>query len=137
MGQHVIGPPDPGTYRYVLARWDWPVGHTYTVANYGETRTTRAVRWPRLWDLPDGRGNPNAPKKPGDLVTMVFVQDRYLRDRCMRLGWHDITDRWFHLLEHPGGGPTPGVPIEPRRRGEVVARFGAEPDPTSESDPTP
>lgn len=120
MSRVVIGPPDPGTYRYVVARWDWPPRQTYTVANYGETRTTRAVPWPRAWELPDGQGNPNTPKQPGDLVTMAFIQDRYLRDRCMRLGWHDITDQWFHLLAHPGGGPTPGLQILPPSNGEAL-----------------
>lgn len=106
------GPPEPGTYRYVVARWDWPPKQTYSVANYGETRTTRIVEWPEEWPLPNGRGNPNTPTRAKPDVVMAFVQDRHLRDRCVRFnGWTDITEAWFKLLGHPDNGPIPGVEV--------------------------
>lgn len=120
----VRGAPEPGTYRYVVCRWDWPSTQTYSVANYGETRTTRIVDWPESWELPDGRGNPNTPTRDRPGVPMAFIQDRHLRDRCLRFGWHDISDRWFHLLNHPDDGPTPGVAVGNGLPGPVIATIG-------------
>lgn len=118
------GAPEAGTYRYVMARWDWPPKQTYLVANYGETRKSRVVKWPEDWPLPEGHGNPNTPTRKRPDVVMAFVNDRYLRDRCMRMGWHDITDDWFKLLGHPGGGPMPGVDMDDTP-GEDVAEVPA------------
>lgn len=119
----VRGAPEPGTYRYVVARWDWPPTQTYSVAIYGETRTTRVVDWPESWDLPNGRGNPNTPTRERPAVVMAFVNDRHLRDRCVKFtGWTDITERWFRLLGHPDDGPTPGVEVM-AGLGDVVAEI--------------
>lgn len=119
----ITGPPEPGTYRYVVARWDWPRTQTYQVANYGETKKSRIVEWPRGWDLPNGRGNPNSPTPQDRRVVMAFVNDRHLRDRlCNFLGWHDITREWFASLEHPDAGPTPGVEVS-EGIGEVVVQI--------------
>lgn len=119
----IEGPPEAGTYRYVLARWDWPLNQTYRVANYSETKGTRVVKWPRGWALPDGRGNPNAPTQEDRRVVMAFVQDRHLRDRLVRFqGWTEITKRWFRHLNHPDDGPTPGLEIDDEIPGETIAR---------------
>lgn len=108
----VTGVPEAGTYRYVVARWDWPPNQTYSVANYGETKTSRIVDWPAKWDLPRGMGNPNTPTRENPAVVMAFVVDRHLKDRCIRFnGWTDITEKWFELLGHPDNGPTPGVDV--------------------------
>lgn len=107
----ITGPPEAGTYRYVMFRCDTPRNHTIPIANYGNHHKSRVVDWPEGWDLPNGRGNPNAPTEEDRRVTMVFLNDRHLRDRCRRLGWHDCTDRWFEHLGHPGNGPMPDVPL--------------------------
>lgn len=105
-------PPEPGTYRYVVARYDWPPNLTYSVANYGETRETRIIDWPEEWELPKGRSNPNSPTRKKPAVVMAFVNDRHLKDRCVRFnGWYDISEQWFALLGHPLSGPTPGVEV--------------------------
>jgi len=117
-----VGAPEPGTYRYVVARYDWPRNQTYLIANYGESRKTRIVDWPKEWELPRNMGNPNHPTKNDRRVIMAFVQDRHLKDRVVRFhGWHDITEDWFKSLNHPDSGPTPGVPFLEALPGEVVA----------------
>ena len=116
-----VGAPEPGSYRYVVARFDWPKNQTYLVANYGETRRSRIVEWPKEWDLPRNMGNPNNPTSKDRRVIMAFVNDRHLRDRATRFhGWLDITEDWFGLLNHPDSGPTPGVPFLEEPPGEVV-----------------
>jgi len=97
--------PSIKSYRYVLARWDWPRTQTYLAANYGETKKSVVVPWPEDWDLPRKNGV-NAPSEENRDVNMVFVVDRHLRDRCIALGWHDITARWFERLGMPDG-PNP------------------------------
>jgi len=116
----VRGAPDAGTYNYVVARWNWSPTQTYSVANYGETRKTRVVPWPEDWPLPDGKGNPNTPTRAKPDTVMAFLNDRYLRDRCQRLGWHDITEQWFARLGHPDHGPMPPLPVLDSIPGEVL-----------------
>lgn len=118
----ISGPPEPGTYRYVLVRFDWPRSQTYLVANYGETKRTRVIEWPEEWDLPRNTGNPNNPTRERPQVVAAFVTDRHLRDRAVRFqGWQDISAQWFERLGHPDAGPTPGVPVARTARGRIVA----------------
>lgn len=118
----VRGAPEPGTYRYVVAKPHWPPTQTYSVAIYGETKTTRVVDWPEEIEIPPGRGNPNFPTREKPATVMAFVNDRHLRDRCVRFGgWIDLTEEWFAALGHPDAGPTPGVEVTDTIPGEIVA----------------
>jgi len=117
----IKGPPEPGSYRYVVARPHWPPTQTYLVANYGETRRSRIVDWPEEIPIPPARGNPNFPTRDKPATVMAFVQDRHLRDRCVRFnGWIDITEAWFSALGHPDSGPTPGVDVLDSEPGEFI-----------------
>lgn len=98
--------PPVGSYRFVLARWDLPRGASVQVANYSETRRSKLVPWPEEWDLPRShRAQINCPTKEARDVHMVFVNDRHLRERAIRLGWNDITNKWFQRMGFTAKNP--------------------------------
>ncbi len=116
--------PVPGSFRYVLVRWDWSPTQTYLVANYGESKKSRVIDWPESWRLPRGR-TPNTPTREKPATNFAFVVDRHLRDRAIRLGWQDVTERWYKLLGYQNGRPDPVEIGAPPPGGDaVVASIG-------------
>lgn len=125
--------PEPGTFRHVLTRFDWNPDMEVTEANYGEIRKSRCIPWPEGMALPKRR--PDMDRwRPADggtgrePVMMMFVVDRHLRTRMIKLGWLDITDAWMehHAAEQAEADDLRGPPpvIRDGLSGAIAPRSG-------------
>jgi hypothetical protein len=106
--------PAPGSYNFVLIRYDWPPNQVYNEAIYGEVARSRCIALPVGWKIPDRfldrliKPRPNMTVKPAEgggrevaagtddqrSACMMFVQAKPLRTRLVKLGWLEVTDQW-------------------------------------------
>lgn len=94
-------PPDEGTYRFVLRRYDWSDRMPGRLDTYAESVDARSVEF------------------QGRRASTVFISSIPARDRALKEGWIDETDAWFASLSQgatvsaPDDTP-PARPQEPQ-----------------------
>lgn len=105
--------PAPGSYNYVMIRYDWPPNQVYQEAIYGEVARSRCVALPVGWKIPGRFLDRLIKPRPGMKTTsieggcavadgteaersacMMFVVQKHLRTRMAKLGWLEVTDQW-------------------------------------------
>lgn len=80
-------PPEPGSFRYVL-RTLRPYDPTIprTASTYDETVESRDIT-----------------HKDGIRHPTIFLNTQTARDRLVREGWEDVTDKWNESTDKPAG----------------------------------
>lgn len=92
MADAVVGPPEAGTYAYVLRdQAGRDPGTEAVVTGYDGQVRTRDVTHP-----------------DGVRARTVFVASRYFADRLRSLGWLEVTEQWL-------APAAPVAPVAPRK----------------------
>jgi hypothetical protein len=87
-------PPDPGSYSYVLRRYDLACVNSQCWSTYAETTQSRAITL------------------GGVEAQTLFLREQAGAQRARRLGWQDVTEEWMNHLEESTPRPT----TEPQRK---------------------
>lgn len=111
-------PPEPGTYRYVLQRYDKAPTQSIRFVGYDEVAQARAIEL-------DGR-----------VAQTLFLRSRNTYLRARKLGWRDVTARWFAHLAGEAQAEAPKPP-EHAERGELGNMGAAAPTTEAPSTPEP
>lgn len=76
-------PPAPETFCFVLRRADRSASLPWTESNYTDSARSHCIDW------------------DGVPMATLFVKTAPLRDRCMKLGWKDVTALWAARNTYP------------------------------------
>jgi len=111
-------PPPDGTYRFVLYRDDLAPLRSQSFNSYSEVAKSRAVEW------------------NGKVRQMLFIRSMNAFIRAKKLGWKDVTQKWFaESYSEPPPPPSPvftddalrllaALRIEPKARKQLLQETG-------------
>lgn len=89
-------PPERGTYKYVLRRYDFNHNYPLLEQGYDEAQHSRSI---------DFRGRRSC---------TLFVRGKNLRELATRSGWKDESEIWFMDLEGRSDEEAPAPPPPPK-----------------------
>lgn len=150
--------PAPGSFNYVLVRYDWPPNQVYQEAIYGEVARSRCIALPPGWKIPERVVDRLIKPRPGLKTTsieggcavadgseaersacMMFVTQKHLRTRLQKLGWLEVTEPWADYVAQLNAEEVEQLKklAADKEKVKPVGRPPAPASPEEEEDPGP